>query len=97
MRHGLQETEGIEIGFEVSPMAEGVEHTLPFTISVFVFHQACGGVAWLGLSAGHKCVYRIKDAGADVLDSEVTPLQRGPQRVLNAVSQAGCHRGRHEN
>ena len=35
MRNGLQKSEWIEVGFEVSPMAEGVEYALPLTISVF--------------------------------------------------------------
>lgn len=35
MRHRLQKSERVEVGFEVSPLAEGIEHTFARAIPIF--------------------------------------------------------------
>ena len=35
MLHGLQESKWIEVSFQISPMAEGVEHPLALTVGGF--------------------------------------------------------------
>jgi hypothetical protein len=41
MLRGLKESQRIEVGFEVTPLAKGFEHSLPFTIRSI--HQGCTG------------------------------------------------------
>jgi hypothetical protein len=41
MLRGLQESQGIEVGFEITPLAKGFEYSLPFTIGSI--HQGCTG------------------------------------------------------
>ena len=68
MRCGLQKSKGIEIGFEISPLAVEVEDA--FALAIRGFHQCgTGAVAGLGLSGGHMISTRIKDAAAGVIDS----------------------------
>jgi hypothetical protein len=56
VRCGLQKSQGVKIGFEISPLAVKIEH--PFALTVRGFHHSGPGrVAGFGLSARHRSYY----------------------------------------
>jgi len=69
VKHKAARAQGIEVGFEVSPLAKGVKNSL--TLAVGGVHD-CGAGGMFGLSGRHRYAYRIKDVRGSVLGAEVT-------------------------
>ena len=67
---GAEESEGIEVAFEVSPLTIGVEDAFPLWVGA-VFDDSGGqaAVRVLGFRGHRSAGTRIKDAGQDVVDS----------------------------
>ena len=80
MRHGAEKAERIEIGFQISPAAECVEHALAFPVG---FVQYSGGGSGNSLaSSGHMSANRIMDEGQVVADSAgIFALRLGPDVI----------------
>ena len=69
LRSGCRKSQRIEVGFEISPLAESVKNA--FALAVGCVHECgAGRLAWA--SGRHRSAYRIKDVQGDVLGSEVT-------------------------
>src|SRR5712692_5030038 len=64
MRYRRQKAERIEVSFEISPAAEGVKHTLAFSVGR-LYQPSDGGVSVRLWSGRHKSTTSIKDE-ADV-------------------------------
>ena len=84
MRHVGQETEGIEIGFEVSPMTERVENALAVGVGV-VQNSGDGGFTCSLSSSGQISSTRITDDAGCVLDSGLPWSNRSVLSTANPV------------
>ena len=79
MGHGRQKSEGIEIGLQVSPVAERVEYALTFAVGS-VQNSGCGRLTSRFGSGCHMSATRITDAAGCVLDSHQPRVLAGLRR-----------------